>query len=123
MSSYTITFKELYPIVLAVEVWGLHFQHSCIIVHSDNQAIVHVINKQTSKEPKVMALVRRLVLVCLEKNILMQAKHIPGNYNVLPDLLSRFQVHEFRKQAPYMDKNPTVTNISLLDDFSIQGLC
>ena len=52
----------------------------------------------------------------------MQPKHIPGNYNVLPDLLSRFQVQEFRKQAPYMDKDPTVISSSLLDDFSIQGL-
>ena len=105
-----------------MEVWGHHFQKFCIIFHSDNQAIVHVINKQTSKKPKVMALVRRLVLVCLEKNISMQAKHIPGNYNVLPDLLSRFQVQEFLKQAPYMDQDPTVISSSLLDDFSIQGL-
>ena len=70
-----------------------------------------------------MALVRRLVFVCLEKNLLMQAKHIPVNYNVLPDLLSHFQVQKFQQQAPFIDKYPTVINSSLLDDFSIQELC
>ena len=74
VSGYTITFKELYPIVLAVKVWGHHFQNSFIICHSDNQAIVHVLNKQTSKEPKIMALVRRLVLVCLEKKYVSASK-------------------------------------------------
>ena len=62
-----------------------------------------------------MRLVRRLVMVCLQKNILMQAEHIPGNYNVLPDLLSRFQVQEFRRRAPYMDVDPTVVSSGLLD--------
>ena len=54
--------------------------------------------------------------------MLVQAKHIPGNYNVLPDLLSRFQVQEFLKQVPHMDKDLTVTNSCLLDDISIQGV-
>lgn len=40
-----ITFK--YPIVLAVETWGNMFENSCIIFHSDNQAVVYIINKQT----------------------------------------------------------------------------
>lgn len=42
-----ITFKELCPIVLAVDTWGNMFNNSRIIFHSDNQAVVYIINKQT----------------------------------------------------------------------------
>lgn len=114
MIDTTITFKELYPIVLAVELWGHLFQNSCIISHSDNQAVVCVINKQSSKESDVMLLIRRLVVACMLKNILMRAEHIPGNYNILPDLLSRFQIRQFQEIAPHMDKNPTIVPDNLL---------
>lgn len=110
-----ITFKELYPIVLAVETWGNMFKNSCIIFHSDNQAVVYIINKQTCKDPVVMKLVRRLILACLQRNILMRAEHIAGTCNVLPDFLSRFQIQEFRRQAPHMDLEPTIVPQSLLD--------
>ena len=48
-----ITFKELCPIVLAVETWGNMFNNSSIIFHSDNQAVVYIINKQTCRDPLV----------------------------------------------------------------------
>ena len=47
-----------------------------------------------------MFFVRKLVLVCLNHNILFKAKHIPGTYNHLADLLSRFQVQTFKREAP-----------------------
>ena len=54
---------------------------------TDNAALVDVINKQTSKESKVMVLVRHLVLTCLRHNILFRAKHIPGFLNLQADHL------------------------------------
>ena len=102
-----ITFKELFPIVIALELWGVWFRDNCLTIHSDNSAVVHIINKQSSKEPMVMTLVRRLVLVCMSKNILVRAKHIPGKLNILPDLLSRFQMEQFHLHAPQMDPEPT----------------
>lgn len=69
LNECTITFKELYPIVLAVEVWGHLFQNSCLLYHSDNQAVVWIVSKQTLKDPMVMKLVRRLVLSCMKLNI------------------------------------------------------
>lgn len=70
-------------------------------------AVVHILNKQTSKNPTIMVLVRRLVLACMRYNILLQATHIPGTYNVLPDLLSRLQIDKFRSIAPHVDPEPT----------------
>ena len=86
-----ITFLELFPILVAVYVFGEEFQNTTIIFHTDNQAIVHVLNNQTSKEKLVMVLVRNLILVCLARNIKFVAQHVPGITNMLPDRLSHFQ--------------------------------
>lgn len=104
---YNITFKELFPIVIAVETWGQALANQSILFHSDNIAVVEIINKISSKDTSVMCLVRRLVLACLRHNILFQAEHIPGKINTLPDLLSRLQVQKFFGLAPYMDRFPT----------------
>lgn len=110
-----ITFKELFPIVLAFEVWGEHMKDKCIILHSDNLAVVHVLNKQSSKDPIVMKLLRRLVLQAMHFNILFKAEHIPGKSNVLPDLLSRLQVAKFKDLAPHMNVSQTPISRHLLD--------
>ena len=44
MRDYSITLKELFPIVLAVELWGSVLTNSCVIFHSDNSAFVHIVN-------------------------------------------------------------------------------
>lgn len=51
---YTITFKELFPIVIAVETWGHTLPNKLILFHSDNIAVVEIINKISSKDTSVM---------------------------------------------------------------------
>ena len=63
-----------------------------IVFFTDNEALVHVINKQSCKDKSLMFFVRKLVLICLNHNALFNAKRIPGTYNHLAHLLSRFQV-------------------------------
>ncbi|CAC5418456.1 unnamed protein product [Mytilus coruscus] len=101
-----IAFLELYPIVLAVEIWGHRFENQCIYFHTDNIALVSVINKQTSKDPLIMFLIRRLVLHCLRNNVNFKARHIYGSKNVLADALSRQQVQKFHRLAPWADTVP-----------------
>lgn len=112
--SFDITFKELLPIVLALEILGSKMRNQCIVLHTDNEAVVHIINRQTCKVSVVMALVRRLVLASMKYNILIRAEHIPGKYNILPDLLSRLQIKKFQALAPNMDKAPTFVRQELL---------
>ncbi|KAK7474811.1 hypothetical protein BaRGS_00033949 [Batillaria attramentaria] len=81
-----ITLLELCPIVMAVKVWGPSLAHNCISFHTDNMALVEMINKQSSKESSTIALVRQLVLLCLQHNILFRAKHIPGKQNTCAQL-------------------------------------
>ena len=104
---YDITFKELFPISLALEIWGHQLRNGCIVLHTDNEAVVHIINKQSCRVPVIMSLVRREVLASMKYNILLHAQHIPGKYNLLPDLLSRLQIAEFKAMAPHMDLLPT----------------
>lgn len=109
-----ITFKELVPLVLSLEIWGPQLRNQCIVLHSDNEAVVYIIRKQTCKVTDVMALVRRLVLASMKFNILIRAEHIPGKFNLLPDLLSRLQITRFHSLAPEMDKKPTTVPADLL---------
>lgn len=102
-----ISFLELFPIVLGVLLWGPELRDKRILFLTDNQSIVYVINKQTSKDRSLLSLIRKLVLICLTHNILFRAKHISGKKNDLADSLSRFQVTRFKSLARNMDQSPT----------------
>ena len=70
LSEKQIAIKELFPKVVALELWGAHLANQNILFMSDNAAVVHAINKQTCKEKTLMHLIRRLVLSSLSFNIL-----------------------------------------------------
>ena len=103
-----IAILEFYPIVLSLYLWGAAMSNQCILIFTNNEALVHVINRQTCKDKSLMAFVRKLVSICLHYNILFKAKHIPGVRNEMADALSRLQVRTFRRLAPpHMDSLPT----------------
>ena len=93
-----IAILEFYPIVLSLYLWGAAMSNQCILFFTDNESLVHVINKQSCKDKTLMVFVRQL----------FKAKHIPGIHNNLADALSRLQVQTFRQLAPvHMDPFPT----------------
>ena len=103
-----IVILVFYPIVLSLYLWGHEMSHQCVLFFTDNEALVHVINKQSCKDKPLMSFVRKLVAICLQHNIVFKAKHIPGIHNNLADSLSRLQVQTFRQLAPpHMDQSPT----------------
>lgn len=70
--------------------------NQCILSLTDNESLVHVINKQTCKDKALMFFALEL------------AKHIPGTYNSLADALPPLQVQAFRPAMdPAMDPLPT----------------
>lgn len=97
---------EFYTIILALEMWGSLWRNHSILFFTDNEALVAVINKQTSQDNHVMKMVRCMVLKCLQNSILFKAKHIPGKKNVFADYLSRLQVEQFRQLAPWAQVDP-----------------
>ncbi|KAM9311580.1 LOW QUALITY PROTEIN: uncharacterized protein PAF06_009408 [Gastrophryne carolinensis] len=91
---------ELFPVVVALALWGEDLQNKSVHFHSDNMAVVSAINAQTASSPPVVKLLRQLVLSCLQYNILFRAVHVPGVANGIADALSRFQMDRFRELAP-----------------------
>jgi hypothetical protein len=77
------------------------------MLNCDNIAVVYILNNNTSKDKHIMCLLRQLVLVCLNNNIFIRSRHIPGKTNVISDLLSRWQVKKAKELAPYLNSHPT----------------
>ncbi len=101
-----ITMLEMFPVLVAVHIWGSELRNKKILFHCDNMAVVHILITMTSKSDLVMSLVRRLALLCFHSNMVLKAKHVPGYKNVLCDSLSRLQLDKFRENAPAADVEP-----------------
>ena len=87
-----ITLLELYPLYVLITMFGHHLQSMSIRYLCDNTGVVDIIRHQSSKCSKTMCIVRSLTLVLIEHNIYLTSHHIPGKLNLIPDLISRFQV-------------------------------
>ena len=92
--TFNIAFLELFPIVLAVHIWGSLMANKRIIFFSDNAAVVDIVNKQISRHN-------------IRHNILFQARHIPGLQNSSAVYLSRSQVVNFKDIFPEAEESPT----------------
>ncbi|VDI10949.1 Hypothetical predicted protein [Mytilus galloprovincialis] len=97
---------EFYPIILAIELWGTLWRNHSILLFTDNEALVSVINKQSTSDGPAMQMVRYMVFRCLQFNILFKAKHIPGKKNIFADCLSRLQVEQFLRISPAAQPKP-----------------
>lgn len=111
--SLNITFLELYPIVLAVYIWGHLWKNHSIIFHTDNEGLVSILNSKTSRDTDIMCLVRVLVLECMKHNILFRSMFVRGSDNTLADCLSRRQVEKFKALSPNSNPQPTAVPTNL----------
>ena len=110
----SIEWQELFPIVIACALWHPHFSGKRLQFWCDNKSVVAIINSGHSKAPRVMDLVRFLVLISMKHNFLVRARHVPGVSNAIADALSRFQVQRFRELAPQADQTPCTIPPSLM---------
>ena len=49
-----IAYLEFYPIVLSLRLWGHEIQNRRVLFFTDNEAVVHVINKQSCRDKDVL---------------------------------------------------------------------
>ncbi len=96
---YNICFLEAYPIMLLFQLLNKMLQNKKIILHTDNLALVHILNRQTSKDHVNMILIRDIALKAITHNIVFRAEHVPGIQNTLADPLFRLQVDLFQSRA------------------------
>lgn len=98
-----VVLLELFPILVSLDIWGVHLRNSRLLFHSDNKGVAYAINCLSSKSLPVLAVLRCIVLKCLELNLWIKVKYIPGYTNVIADSLSRFQIDRFRALVPEAD--------------------
>ena len=72
---------EMDPVILAFMLWGDVLQNRKIILRIDNEALVSVINKQTTKSKRLLILIRQFVLLPMKYNIVFKAVHISSKAN------------------------------------------
>ena len=99
--------KELVPVVMACMVWGRAWQHQVVYVHSDNEAVVSVINSGYSKDEQLMHLVRCLFFIQAVWDISLVACHIPGVLNSVADAISRDNLPLLFSKVPDASPQPT----------------
>ena len=104
----------MFPIVISVSIWASDLANKCILFHTDNQGLVEVINRKTTKDWQLLVLLCELVLQCLKHNSLFRAVHVPGVQNVKADALSRLQVTRFKSVGQDMDPAQTLVPAHLL---------
>ena len=103
----SIQWKELYAVVVAVATWGHQWQTKKILVHCDNQAIVHAWQAKSPKNTLLTKLCRTLFFMAAKNNFNIFLKHLPGVTNQIADALSRQQVTLFRQLAPEAESQAT----------------
>ncbi len=77
-----------------------------ILFHCDNMGIAHVLNKQTSKDKRIMVLLIPLILLLLQHNIRFRATHISTHENTFANAISHFQVAPLFLQEHVMQLRP-----------------
>lgn len=106
VKQFHINILELYPITLAVYLFGSQWQNKNILFICDNLSIVHCLNNQTSKDKTIMRMLRIIVLQSLKFNFRFASKHISSKSNIICDKLSRFQISEAKALAKHLKEEP-----------------
>ena len=89
-SQLHINMLEMMAIRLALKQAKTFIHHSCIMISTDNTTVVSDINKQGgTHSPNLCVEVWKILNWCLEQDIVIRVRHIPGKFNILADRLSR----------------------------------
>ena len=89
-SQLHINMLEMMAIRLALKQAKTFIHHSCIMISTDNTTVVSYINKQGgTHSPNLCVEVWKILNWCLEQDIVIRVRRIPGKFNILADRLSR----------------------------------
>ena len=89
-SQLHINMLEMMAIRLALKQAKTFIHHSCIMISTDNTTVVSYIDKQGgTHSPNLCVEVWKILNWCLEQDIVIRVRHIPGKFNILADRLSR----------------------------------
>jgi hypothetical protein len=101
VSTTAMSYLELYPVVVSAVVWGHHWRGKRIVLFSDNEGTVAILQKGRSKCSEINKLLRRLMLVCTVGNFSFSARWLSTKENTYADLLSRGSFCQFQTLCPH----------------------
>ena len=106
LEHFDINFWEFFALFAAVLTWGHMWRNKQVLIYVDNLSLTHICIKG-SKSPNIMRLLRQLFFFTANHNINLMVQHIPGQVNIVADLLSRLQVQQFKDISPEAATNAT----------------
>lgn len=126
-SSLHVNHKETLAIILAAKRWAPQWANHRVLIHSDNQAAVHIINKGTTANALIMEELRDLFWLSARHNFHITALHIEGLRNTVAEALSRLHEPQFlsRFYTALLDYLPQcfVNNMPLRNHMSVDSCC
>ena len=84
-----ITAKELSAVFNALVEFRQQLTNKPVRIVTDNMSVRAVLNKGCSTSPHLMGIYRKILDLCLQRGILLQAEYLPTHLNVQADYLSR----------------------------------
>jgi len=119
-----INLLELKAVVLAVTTWETMCQGKTVLIATDNRTVVAYLNHGGgTRSPGLNLVAVQFLTWCLSRNLVLRARHIPGQLNVLADELSRkgtlvssewtLNQQEFHRLVNLADFKPTIDLFAL----------
>ena len=102
-----ITVKELLPIILACERWGIGWSGQCIRCHCDNEVVVANLHSRTSRDRHCLHMLQVLAFIEARYNFHIQHLYISTKSNHLADDLSRNHLSSFYSRYPMPTESRT----------------
>ena len=110
----SIMYLELYALTAGILAWGSRFANKRVIIFTDNEGVVSVVNNSSSTCKHCMNLVRIITLNSLIHNVRFFAKYVETERNEIADSLSRFQHNRFMQLTRDLDFNEKPTPVPVV---------
>ena len=94
--SFSQTFKDLVPIATAIRLWAKHLVNKKLVILCPNKQCCDAVNNTTSRDTRVMSLLRPLVVSNMLNNIQIYAVFAPNATSPLAQRLAHFQADSSR---------------------------
>ena len=93
LTNRSIAFLELFSVVYALTMLAPMLNNQSLLILTDNESNVPIINKQRTRSAAIIGLLRSLAELSSSNIFSCSARHISGESNVLADFLSRPSLH------------------------------
>ena len=94
-SHRSISWCELFAVLYAAHAIAPYARNRSVTFVVDNSTDVSIINRQSTRSPRLAVLLRALYDLSVRYNFRISAVHRAGDLNVLADFLSRPSLHHF----------------------------